>query len=109
MFDWNSACVGPPEFDVAAFAQSITAEGGPEPELFVSEYLGLLPLREGTLNASVAGIAGYFADRAWREPIPGMPQLRSMQRRQLKASIGWAARLFDLPDPLWLSAVPDRP
>ena len=107
MFDWNHACVGPPEFDVAAFAQSITGEEGPEPERFVSDYQSVLPLRRDALDASIAGIAGYFADRAWREPIAGMPRLRSVQRRQLKATLGWAARHFDLPEPRWLSAVAD--
>lgn len=107
MFDWNHACVGPPEFDVAAFAQSIVAEGGPEPERFVADCEAVLPLRPSALEASIAGIAGYFADRAWREPIAGMPRLRSIQRRQLKATLAWAARFFDLPEPRWLSVVTD--
>lgn len=105
IFDWNFASVGPPEFDAAAFAQSITGEGGPEPEQFVADYQAVLPLRPVALGASLAGIAGYFADRAWREPIAGMPRLRSVQRRQLTATLAWAARHFDLPDPRWLSAI----
>ena len=107
IFDWNFACVGPPEFDAAAFAQSITAEGGPEPERFVSDYEAVLRLRPDALGASIAGIAGYFALRAWRDAAPGLPRLRSVQRRQLKASLAWAARHLGLPEPGWLSAVPD--
>ena len=107
MVDWNHACVGPPEFDVAAFAQSITGEGGPEPERFVSAYRSVLPLRQDALAASIAGLAGYFADRAWREPVAAMPRLRSWQRQQLNATLRWAARHFDLPEPGWLSAVAD--
>ena len=30
LFDWPYASLGPPELDVAAFAQSITCEGGPD-------------------------------------------------------------------------------
>ncbi len=39
--------------------------------------------------------------------MKGLPRLRSIQRRQLKATLAWAARRFGLPDPRWLSAVPD--
>ncbi len=107
IFDWPFASVGPPEFDLAAFAQSVTAEGGPAPEDIVGWYEEELAVRPPALVASVTGIAGYFADRAARPPLPGLPRLRSIQRRQLKASLAWAARLLELPDPTWLDAVPD--
>ena len=107
LFDWNFACAGPVEFDVAAFAQTIAMEGGIEPERVVAEYDLVLPLRSGALDASIAGIAGYFADRAWRGPVKGLPRIRSVQRRQLKTTLAWAARHFDLPEPRWLGAVPD--
>jgi Ser/Thr protein kinase RdoA (MazF antagonist) len=107
MFDWPFASVGPAEFDVAAFAQGVAAEGGPAPERVVAWYEEVLPLRAVVLDASLAGIAGYFADRAWRPPMSGLPRLRSIQRRQLKASLAWAARRFALPEPRWLDVVPD--
>jgi hypothetical protein len=107
LFDWNFAAVGPHEFDAAAFAQSIAMEGGPAPEDLLAAYARVLPLRDTALDACVAGIAGYFADRAWRPAPAGLPRLRSVQRRQLKASLGWAARRFDLPEPRWLAAVRD--
>ena len=107
IFDWPFASVGPHEFDLAAFAQSIAAEGGPLPELVAAQYAEVLPLRDRAMDASIAGIAGYFADRSWRPPVQGLPRLRSIQRRQLKASLGWAARRFGLPEPRWLSAVAD--
>ena len=107
LFDWNFAAVGPHEFEVAAFAQSIAMEGGPSPERFVAEYERILPLRSVALDASIAGIAGYFADRAWRPAQVGLPRIRQVQRRQLKATLAWAARRFDLPEPRWLDAVKD--
>ncbi len=107
IFDWPSASVGPHEFDLAAFAQSIAAEGGPTPERVAAWYAEVLPLRDSAMDASVAGIAGYFADRAWRPPVEGLPRLRSIQRRQLKATLAWAARRFALSEPRWLSAVAD--
>jgi len=105
MFDWPFASVGPAEFDVAAFAQSVTAEGGPAPERVIAWYADILPLRDRELDASIAGIAGYFAYRAPQPPLPGLPRLRSIQRRQLKATLAWAARRFSLPEPRWLAAV----
>ena len=107
LFDWPFAAAGPPEFDLAAFAQAIAAEGGPAPERVLAWYEEVFPLRAGEIDASVAGLAGYFADRAWRPPMPGLPRLRSIQRRQFKASLAWAARRFDLPEPRWLRAVQD--
>jgi hypothetical protein len=107
IFDWNFAAVGPHEFEVAAFAQAVAMEGGPPPERFVAEYERILPLRSVALDASIAAIAGYFADRAWRPAQAGLPRVRQVQRRQLKATLGWAARRFDLPTPHWLTAVPD--
>ncbi len=107
IFDWPFASAGPAEFDVAAFCQSIAAEGGPPAESVLGWYEGVLPLRANAIDASLAGIAGYFADRAWRPPLAGLPRLRGVQRRQLKACLTWAARRLDLPDPGWLSAVAD--
>lgn len=107
LFDWPFACAGPPEVDAAAFAQSIACEGGPAPEDFIAWYATGLPLRDPVLDHTVATIAGYFASMAWRPPVPGLPRLRSIQRRQLRASLAWAARRLHLPPPSWLEAVPD--
>jgi hypothetical protein len=107
IYDWPYACVGPPEFDMVAFAQSITTEGGPGPERCVAWYAERVKVREDALIASIAAIAGYFAHRAWQPPISGLPRVRSIQRRQLRTSLNWAARALELPEPQWLSAVPD--
>ena len=105
MFDWPFASIGPAEFDVAAFAQAIAAERGPAAERVVAWYEEVRPLRARELDGSIAGIAGYFADRSWRAPLPGLPRLRSIQRRQFVATLAWAARRFELPEPRWLAAV----
>jgi len=107
MFDWPWASAGPAEFDLAAFAQAANAERGPEPERIVEWYKEVLRVRERELTGSIAGIAGYFTFAAWRPPLPGLPRLRSIQRKQLRASLAWAARHFALPEPRWLAAVPD--
>jgi hypothetical protein len=107
IFDWPFASAGPAEFDVVAFAQGVAAEGGPGPERVLAWYEEVLPLRSGVIDASLAGIAGYFADRAWRPPIPGLPRVRRWQRQQLAVCLAWSARRLDLPEPRWLAALAD--
>jgi hypothetical protein len=105
MFDWPLVAVGPPEVDVAAFIQSIACEDGPNPEVLVRRYGERVPLRDDVLDAAVAAVAGFFACRAWREPIPGLPRLRPVQRCQLSASLRWASSRLALPEPVWVQAV----
>lgn len=107
IFDWNWVASGPAEPDVAAFAEGITADAGPMPEVFVDEYRQHRPLDEGRLDAAVAALAGLFARTAWRPPPPDLPRVRSIQRRQLKVLLPWAARQLDLPRPDWTAAVAD--
>jgi hypothetical protein len=107
IFDWNWVQRGPVEPDAAAFAEGIAAEGGPAPEMFMAEYGRAMPVRGEALRASVAVLAGFFARSAPRPPMPGLPRIRSIQRRQLKVCLAWAARLLELPEPRWLAAVAD--
>ena len=106
LFDWPFAQVGPPELDFMPYAQSVTAEGGPDPETLTAWYGEVLPLRTDVLASSAAHFAGFFAGSAWRADPEGLPRLRPWQRQQLKVSLAWAARLLDLPEPAWLEAVP---
>jgi len=107
IFDWNWACVGPHEMDAAAFAQATEAEGGPGVDLTMRWYAEVMPLRDDHLDASVAGMAGYFAHGAWLPPPPGLPRLRAWQKQQLKVCLAWAARRLSLPEPTWLVALRD--
>jgi hypothetical protein len=102
LFDWPFASIGPAEFDVVAFLQAVPLEGGPPPERVLAWYEEVLPLRAELIDASLAGIAGYFADRAWRPALDGLPRLRAWQRAQLGSCLLWAATRFDLPEPRWL-------
>jgi hypothetical protein len=106
IFDWPFACVGPPEFDAVAFAQSIESEAGPPAEQVLAWYEAVLPMDHGLRDAAAAGIAGYFADRAPRPGPVGLPRLRTAQSRQLKATLRLAASLLELPPPTWLTAIP---
>lgn len=107
LFDWNWLSYGPAEFDVAAFAEGIAADGGPPVNEFVHAYQKRAPVRADPLRWCVAGFAGYFTSVPSRPPPPGLPRLRDVQRRQFKICLPWAARLLDLPEPTWVSAVKD--
>jgi len=107
LLDWPHAGAGHPEVDAAAFAQSVTVEGGPLPEAVMAWYAEAMPVRSELVDAAVASIAGFFADLAWGQENPELPRLRAFQRRQLKVTLAWAARRLDLPDPTWLDAIPE--
>jgi len=85
LIDWNHACHGNPRIDVAFWAPSLAAEGGPLPE-------ALLP-GDGPAAALVSG---FFAARAGLPVIPHAPKVREIQRVQLEAALPWAVRALDL-------------
>lgn len=102
IFDWPYACVGPPEYDLAEFAQSITVDGGPSPEQVVSWYAERCPVREALLTQSAVALAGFFGANAWLPAVPGLPRLRPFQQAQFRVCIAWVARRLRLPEPDWL-------
>ena len=89
LVDWNFACLGNPLADVAFWLPSMHAEGGPPPDEILPEGAGEL----------AALIAGYFAAHAARPEIPEAPHVRSLQLRQARTALPWAARALDLPPP----------
>lgn len=106
MFDWPHAGLGPPEFDLAGLAQSVTVDGGPPAEQVIAWYAEHGAVREAALDAAVAALAGFFADAAWREAVPGLPRLRPFQQAQLRVTLAWAAGRLGLPAPVWLGSPP---
>jgi hypothetical protein len=105
LFDWPWAGVGRPEFDVAAFAQSVTVEGGVAPEQVVAWYAERLSLRAEALDAAVARLAAFFAMHAGQPEVPDLPRLRSFQRQQMAVVLPWAARRLGLPEPAWVTSL----
>lgn len=85
LVDWNWACVGNGEFDLAAWLPSLHSEGGPLPE-------SLLP----DAPEMAAALSGFWAARA------GLPRPEARQTvlmSQLKAALPWATRALGLePD-----------
>jgi len=88
LVDWNHACVGNPDLDVAAWLPSLRLERGPEPQAILPGAAGFAAL-----------LAGFFGSRAGLPAPPTAPHVRPFQLAQLRVSLPWAARELDLPSP----------
>jgi len=86
LIDWNLACYGNGDFDVAAWLPSLEAEGGPPPE-------SLLP----HAPELAAHLSGYFASHAGLVVLPDDSDRRNIQLDQLKTALPWAIRALGLP------------
>jgi hypothetical protein len=88
LVDWNHACVGNADLDVAAWLPSLRLEGGPEPEEILPGAAGFAAL-----------LAGFFGARAGLPAPETAPQVRPFQLAQLRVALPWAARELGLPPP----------
>jgi len=79
--DWNIACVGNGDFDIAFWLPSLVLEGGPPP-------WDVLP--DAGLLAAV--VAGFFAVRSGLPPPVTAPTVREFQRAQAEIALTWTAR-----------------
>lgn len=88
VLDWPWARTGAAWIDLVAMAPSVTMQGGPLPEQFLTR-LDLRGVTGGAIDAVVASLAGYFVVRAL-EPAPqGIPTVRAFQAAQGRVSIAW--------------------
>ncbi|MGH6941725.1 phosphotransferase [Hypericibacter sp.] len=100
LLDWSYVTTGPVVLDTVFFAPSVEGEGGlaaSETVALFERALGLrFPKRDQQIALAFA--AGYFADKAYLPPPPGLPRLRWIQRLQLAVCLGWAVELIGLPE-----------
>jgi hypothetical protein len=88
LVDWNHACVGNADLDVAAWLPSLRLEGGPEPDAILPGAPGFAAL-----------LAGFFGSRAGLPAPPTAPHVRPFQLAQLRVALPWATRELDLRPP----------
>lgn len=88
LVDWNHACVGNPDLDLAAWLPSLRLEGGPDPEEVLPGAPGFAAL-----------LAGFFGSRAGLPAPPTAPHVRPFQLAQLRVALPWATRELDLSPP----------
>ena len=84
--DWNWTARGNGLLDVAFWAPSLHAEGGPAPE-------ELLP----DAPAWAALVSGFIAARAGITALRNAARVREVQLGQLRTALPWAVRALDLP------------
>lgn len=89
LVDWNFACRGPAELDVAFWLPSLHSEGGPLPDELAPKD-----------PSHAAVVSGFFAWRAGQDKFPGGGErVRGVQLSQLQCALPWAARALGLPAP----------
>jgi hypothetical protein len=88
LVDWNFACRGNAELDLATWLPSLEQEGGPPPERLLPDRPSLAAL-----------MAGYFASMAGLPPPETALTVRGIQLDQLRSALPWAARALGLPPP----------
>jgi Phosphotransferase enzyme family len=87
LVDWNHACLGNPELDVACWLPSLVLEGGPGPR------------EVGRGDELAALVAGFFAALAGLPPPEGAPRVRGFQIAQLEVALPWACDVLGLEPP----------
>ena len=85
LVDWNWACIGTQELDVAGWLPSLADEGGPRPWEILPGAGGFAAL-----------LAGVWANVVGLPPPSTAPTVRALQRRQLEVALAWAERELDL-------------
>jgi hypothetical protein len=86
LIDWNFACRGNGDVNIATWLPSLEAEGGPQAE-------SILP--DG--GEFAAWMSGYWAWRAGQPPPANALHLRQVQVAQLRSALPWAIRELGLP------------
>ena len=81
LVDWNFVCFAAPDLDLAAWACSLTLEGGPPPWELLPDNL-----------AFAAFVSGIFAAVAGLPPPDTAPTVREFQARQLAVALDWLDR-----------------
>ncbi len=90
LVDWPWACVGAGWFDALSVLINTRVF---DPSFEVEPILGSHPIFDGVAPESIDGVlsgfGAYFTDAARQPPPAGLPTLRSFQRQQGDAVLGW--------------------
>lgn len=84
LVDWNWACAGNGQFDLASWLPSLCAEGGPLPETWLPDA-----------SEMAAALSGFWAAQAGSHALGS--RLQSLNLRQLQSALPWACRALGLP------------
>jgi hypothetical protein len=86
--DWNWAAQGNGLLDLAFWAPTLAAEGGPAPDELLPEA-----------PAWAALVSGFVAAGAGMTPLRDAARVQAVQIQQLRSALAWVARALELPSP----------
>ncbi|HJP78603.1 MAG TPA: aminoglycoside phosphotransferase family protein [Pseudonocardiaceae bacterium] len=86
--DWPHACLGAGWVDLLALLPSVGMQGGPDLETVWQQAIGSAADPDA-VNAVLAAFAGFLLIGSLRPAPPNLPGLRTFQRPQGDAALGW--------------------
>lgn len=90
LVDWPWAARGAAWVEGLSLLLNVkTLEPNASVEHFLADHRVFAEIRPQTIDAVMAGWAGYFLDMSRRPAPPGIPTLREFQRRQADVLIDW--------------------
>jgi len=88
VLDWPWACRGPVWFDSVSLLINVALYGG-DPEVELARLPIARDVDPDEINGFLAGLAGYFLDRARWPASPGLPTVRAFQAAQGASTLAW--------------------
>lgn len=91
VLDWPWACRGPSWFDSVSLLVNVALYGG-DPEVELAQLPIARDVDPPVITGFLAGLAGYFFDRARLPASPGLPTVRAFQAAQGASTLAWVRR-----------------
>lgn len=96
LVDWSYLTMGPRCLDLSYWLPSLSYESGLPQERVISEYeaaYGKAFAKEEVQICAVL-VAGFFGFHAHQPDLPGMPELRTVQKKQFFPALEWLKKVL---------------
>ena len=90
--DWPWVRSGPAWTDLLFMLPSVAMQGGGDPEAIFASQPVCHNADPAAVEATLAGLTGYFLRSSLQPPPPGLPALRPFQLAQGEAALAWLKR-----------------
>ncbi|WP_440102643.1 phosphotransferase [Glutamicibacter mishrai] len=96
LVDWPWASRGVKWYDaVTVLVEARLFDPALDVEALVAAHEIFASAQPGELTGVLAGLAAYYVDAARREPVSGLPTLRTYHAKQAAAVVGWLKERMD--------------
>ena len=92
LVDWPHACRGPAWLDTLLLLLEVDRFGGHDVEALLAAHPTTGAVDPAIVDGVLAGVIGYFLDRARQPPPPALPRIREFQKVQGEAAVAWLRR-----------------